>query len=95
MRSRKPCRCSRRGSATSRRNGRKSRRRSFGQERLHQRQEQELAGLELQQRNFQLRIEALQSEQASLAQRRDEAEAAVARQRDPSNGSRDAFTATA
>ena len=51
----------------------------FGQERLHQRQEQELAGLELQQRNFQLRIEALQSEQASLAQRRDEAHAAVAR----------------
>jgi len=49
------------------------------QERLHQRQEQELAGLELQQRNFQLRIEALQSEQASLAQRRDEAQALVAR----------------
>jgi chromosome segregation protein len=49
------------------------------QERLHQRQEQELAGLELQQRNFQLRIEALQSEQAALAQRRDEAQAAVAR----------------
>jgi chromosome segregation protein len=48
------------------------------QERLHQRQEQELAGLELQQRNFQLRIEALQSEQASLAQRRDEAQALVA-----------------
>ena len=50
----------------------------FSQERLHQRQEQELAGLELQQRNFQLRIEALQSEQASLAQRRDEARASVA-----------------
>jgi len=48
------------------------------QERLHQRQEQELAGLELQQRNFQLRIEALQSEQTALAQRRDEAQAAVA-----------------
>jgi len=47
------------------------------QERLHQRQEQELAGLELQQRNFQLRIEALQSEQTALAQRRDEAQAAV------------------
>ena len=50
----------------------------FSQERLHQRQEQELAGLELQQRNFQLRIEALQSEQASLSQRRDEAQVAVA-----------------
>ncbi|MCE0523716.1 MAG: chromosome segregation protein SMC [Methylacidiphilales bacterium] len=48
------------------------------QERLHQRQEQELAGLELQQRNFQLRIEALQSEQALLALRRTEAQAAVA-----------------
>jgi chromosome segregation protein len=46
----------------------------FQQERLHQRQEQELAGLELQQRNFQLRIEALQSEQTSLAQRRDDAQ---------------------
>jgi chromosome segregation protein len=50
----------------------------FQQERLHQRQEQELAGLELQQRNFQLRIEALQSEQTLLAQRHDEAHAAVA-----------------
>src|SRR5277367_2675157 len=50
----------------------------FQQERLHQRQEQELAGLELQQRNFQLRIEALQSEQALLAQRRDEAQAMAA-----------------
>ena len=48
------------------------------QERLHQRQEQELAALELQQRNFQLRIEALRSEQASLGQRRDEAQSAVA-----------------
>ena len=47
------------------------------QERLHQRQEQELAGLELQQRNFQVRIEALQAEQTALAQRRDEAQAAV------------------
>jgi chromosome segregation protein len=47
------------------------------QERLHQRQEQELAGLELQQRNFQLRIEALQAEQISLQQRRDEAQAAL------------------
>jgi len=50
----------------------------FQQERLHQRQEQELAGLELQQRNFQLRIEALQSEQASLAQRSDEAQGLLA-----------------
>src|SRR5271155_1168673 len=49
----------------------------FQQEQLHQRQEQEPAGLELQQRNFQLRIEALQSEQISLAQRRDEAQALV------------------
>ena len=47
----------------------------LSQERLHQRQEQELAGLELQQRNFQLRIEALQAEQVSLTQRRDEAQA--------------------
>lgn len=50
----------------------------LSQERLYQRQEQELAGLELQQRNFQLRIEALQAEQTALAQRRDEAQAAVA-----------------
>jgi chromosome segregation protein len=49
------------------------------QERLRHRQEQELAGLELQQRNFQLRVEALQSEQAALARRRDEAQAAAAR----------------
>ncbi|HEV3272400.1 MAG TPA: chromosome segregation protein SMC [Candidatus Methylacidiphilales bacterium] len=49
------------------------------QEQLHHRQEQELAGLELQQRNFQLRVEALQSEQAALAQRRDQAQAAVTR----------------
>lgn len=49
----------------------------LAQERLHQKQEQELAALELQQRNFQLRIEALQAEQATLAQRRDEAQAAV------------------
>ena len=48
------------------------------QERLQLRQEQELAALELQQRNFQLRIEALQAEQASLTQRRDEAQASVA-----------------
>jgi chromosome segregation protein len=48
------------------------------QERLHQRQEQELAGLELQQRNFQARLEALQSEQAALNTRREEAQAAVA-----------------
>jgi len=50
------------------------------QERLYQRQEQELAGLELQQRNFQLRTEALHSEQASLSKRREEAQAAVAQQ---------------
>ncbi len=50
------------------------------QERLHQRQEQELAGLELQQRNFQLRIEALQTEQASLAKRLEEARSAVTQQ---------------
>jgi chromosome segregation protein len=47
----------------------------FQQERLHQRQEQELAGLELQQRNFQLRIETLQAEQTALAQRSEEAQA--------------------
>jgi chromosome segregation protein len=50
------------------------------QERLFQKQEQELAGLELQQRNFQLRVEALQTEQAALTQRRDEAQATVVRQ---------------
>jgi chromosome segregation protein len=47
------------------------------QERLYQRQEQELAALELQQRNFRLRIEALQSEQTTLAQKRDEAQVSV------------------
>jgi chromosome segregation protein len=47
------------------------------QERLHQRQEQDLAALELQQRNFQLRIETLKSEQAALTQRLEEAKAAV------------------
>src|SRR6202453_1038713 len=47
-------------------------------ERLYQRQEQELAALELQQRNFRLRIEALQTEQAALAQRRTDAETALA-----------------
>jgi chromosome segregation protein len=47
------------------------------QERLRQKQAQELAALELQQRNFQLRIEALQGEQATLTQRRDEAQAQV------------------
>jgi chromosome segregation protein len=52
--------------------------RKNGQERLQQKQEQELAGLELQQRNFQLRIEALQGEQATLTQRRDEAQSQVA-----------------
>ena len=48
-------------------------------ERLHQKQEQELAALEMQQRDFRLRIEALQTEQTSLALRRDEAQAAVIR----------------
>jgi chromosome segregation protein len=48
------------------------------QERLFQKQEQELAGLELQQRNFQLRVEGLQTEQTSLTQRRDEAQASAA-----------------
>jgi chromosome segregation protein len=52
----------------------------FEQERRHQRQEQELAALELQQRDFQLRIEALQTEQAALTRRRDEAQAALTRQ---------------
>jgi len=47
------------------------------QERLFQRQEQELAALELQQRNFQMRIEALQSEQTSLTMRREEAQETV------------------
>jgi chromosome segregation protein len=51
----------------------------LAQERLHQKQEQELAALELQQRDFRLRIETLQAEQTSLAQRRDEAQAAVVR----------------
>ncbi|HUB65934.1 MAG TPA: chromosome segregation protein SMC [Candidatus Methylacidiphilales bacterium] len=54
--------------------------RRLQQERLLQKQEQELAGLELQQRNFQLRIESLQSEQAALTRQRDEARAAVDRQ---------------
>jgi chromosome segregation protein len=52
----------------------------LSQERLQQRQEQELAALELQQRNFQLRLEALQTEQAALAQKRDEAQAALTAQ---------------
>jgi chromosome segregation protein len=52
----------------------------LAQERLRQRQEQEFASLELQQRNFQARIEALQAEQASLAQQRDEAQAALVQQ---------------
>ena len=52
----------------------------LAQERLYARQEQELVGLELQQRNFQLRIEALQAEQAALAQRREEAQTMVAQQ---------------
>ena len=51
--------------------------RKVEQERLHQKQAQELAGLELQQRNFQLRIEALQGEQTTLIQRRDDAQAQV------------------
>jgi chromosome segregation protein len=50
------------------------------QERLHQRQEQELAALEIQQRNFQLRLEALQTEQAALTQNRESAQAAVTQQ---------------
>jgi chromosome segregation protein len=52
----------------------------LSQERLQQRQEQELAALELQQRNFQLRLETLQSEQAVLVQKRDEAQAALTAQ---------------
>jgi chromosome segregation protein len=52
----------------------------LSQERLHQRQEQELAALELQRRNFQLRLETLQSEQATLGQQRDEAQAALTAQ---------------
>ena len=51
----------------------------LAQERLFQRQEQELAALELQQRDFKLRIETLQAEQTSLAMRRDEAQAAATR----------------
>ena len=51
----------------------------LAQERLHQKQEQELAALELQQRDFQVRIEALQAEQTSLALRRDEAIASATR----------------
>jgi chromosome segregation protein len=47
------------------------------QERLYQRQEQELAALELQQRDFKLRIETLQAEQTSLAMRREEVQAAA------------------
>jgi chromosome segregation protein len=53
--------------------------RKLEQEKLRQNQAQELAGLELQQRNFQLRIEALRGEQTALAQRRDAAQAEVAR----------------
>ena len=49
----------------------------LAQERLFQRQEQELAALELQQRDFQLRIESLQAEQATLTAQRDEAQAAA------------------
>jgi chromosome segregation protein len=50
------------------------------QERLRQRQEQERAALELQQRNFQLRLETLHAEQATLARQAAEAEAASALQ---------------
>jgi chromosome segregation protein len=50
------------------------------EERRHQKQEQELAGLELQQRNFQLRLETLQGEQTTLRQRGEEAQAALVRQ---------------
>jgi chromosome segregation protein len=51
----------------------------LAQERLHQKQEQELASLELQQRDFQMRLEALQMEQNSLNIRREEAQAAMVR----------------
>jgi chromosome segregation protein len=54
--------------------------RKAGQERLRQRQEQELAALELQQRNFQLRLETLRSEQATLAKQAADAEAASLQQ---------------
>jgi chromosome segregation protein len=50
------------------------------EERRRQKQEQELAGLELQQRNFQLRLETLQGEQATLRQRGEEAQAALTQQ---------------
>ena len=53
----------------------------LSQERLHQRQEQELAALELQQRNYQLRLETLQTEQTAIVQRRDEAQAALETQK--------------
>jgi chromosome segregation protein len=52
----------------------------LAQEELRRRHEQELGGLELQQRNLQLRLEALQSEQTLLSHRRDETQAAVVRQ---------------
>jgi len=54
--------------------------RKLAQERLRQRQEQELAALELQQKNFQARIETLKTEQAALGQRREEAQATLAQQ---------------
>ena len=50
------------------------------QERLHQRKEQELVALELQQRNFERRIEALQAEREAMAKRREAADEAVAQQ---------------
>jgi chromosome segregation protein len=53
--------------------------RKVDQEGLRQRQEQDIAALELQQRNFQIRLEALQAEQAELGRRREEATAAAAR----------------
>jgi len=50
------------------------------EERRQQKQEQELAGLELQQRSFQLRLETLQGEQTTLRQRGEEAQATLVRQ---------------
>jgi chromosome segregation protein len=46
--------------------------RRLGEERRQQKMEQELAGLELQQRNFQLRLETLHGEQTALKQRGEE-----------------------
>jgi chromosome segregation protein len=54
--------------------------RRITEERRQQKQEQELAGLELQQRNFQLRLETLKGEQITLRQRGEEAQAALTQQ---------------